>query len=376
MSRTNLHLFWRDRSCLQRFRTGVSLHSHTLHSRESLAFVPRYTAAVPVLGEAIRRQEQRCLERTGKHLDFGRAFWRPPLAAREALDLETRQIEHALGLDAIVSLSDHDDIEAGTMLSILGQPAPISVEWTIPFGPSFFHVGLHNLPPAHAASTMKDLAAVTADPTRESLKAMLARIGEWPETLVVWNHPAWDEARIGSVEHAQLLGQFMERFGEYIHALELNGLRPWSENRQVIRIAESSGHPLVSGGDRHGLEPNANLNLTNASDFAEFAEEIRRDRYSDVLFMPQYREPLRVRMIETMWDIVRDYPEFPSDRRRWSDRVFYQREDGTVSPLSAIWQGEGPWVVRWFLHGLRATKSPQVRNALKLALPDAQEIAL
>jgi hypothetical protein len=376
LKRTNLHLLWRRPSALERFRTGVSLHSHTWYSRENMGFVPRYTAAVPVLAHVIREQGQRYLAHTGRELDFSRAFWRPPLTPREALDLETQQIENKLGIDAIVSLSDHDDIQAGTMLSAIDSQALVSTEWTVPFGESFFHIGIHNLPRSNAASAMADLARITANPTRERIREMLTALNESPETLIVWNHPAWDEARIGAIGHAHLLGQFLERFGDCVHALELNGLRPWSENQQVIHIAERSGHVLVSGGDRHGLEPNANLNLTNAGTFGEFVEEIRRDRQSDVLFMPQYREPLRMRMIETMWDIVRLYGEFPEDRRRWSDRVFYQEDDGSVRPLSAIWKGDGPWPVRWFLHGLRATKHPQVRSALRLALADGQEMVL
>ena len=76
MKRTKLHLLWRDDTQRKRFRTGVSLHSHTLHSEESLAFVPRYTAGLPVVGWAIRQQEKRCLALTGRPLDFSRAFWR------------------------------------------------------------------------------------------------------------------------------------------------------------------------------------------------------------------------------------------------------------------------------------------------------------
>lgn len=141
-------------------------------------------------------------------------------------------------------------------------------------------------------------------------------------------------------------------------------------------MAEQSGHVLISGGDRHGLEPNANLNLTNAGTFAEFVAEIREDRVSDILFMPQYKESLRLRTIETMWDIVRDYPELPAGRRRWSDRVFYKQDNGMVQPLSALWQGDGPWIVKLFLGGLRAIKSRQLRGALRLALGDADEVVL
>lgn len=372
MKGTNLHWLWRTRTALACFRTGVSLHSHTLHSEESLAFIPRYTAGVPVAGRAIWRQAERYKKRTGRHLDFSRAFWRPPLGPREAHDLEAQQLQR-LNLDALVSLSDHDDIQAGSQLAVLEPHQPISVEWTIPFGPSFFHIGVHNLPPESAPQILGELQSFTASPVRERLAELLGWLNEFDNTLVVLNHPMWDEARIGLVEHAQLLGRLLERFGEHIHALELNGLRSWRENQRVMWLAGQSGHVLISGGDRHGTEPNANVNVTNAGSFAEFVSEIRRERMSDVLFLPQYREPLRLRMIDTVWDIVREYPEYPAGRRRWNDRVFYRGEDGVTRPLSAIWKGNEPWPVKWFVGGLRAVKSRQVRTALRVALADPQE---
>jgi len=377
MKRTRLHLLWRDAAARKRFRTGVSLHSHTLHSEESLAFVPRYTAGLPVIGCAIRHQEKRHLALTGRPLDFSRAFWRPPLAPREAYELERRQLEEDLDVEALISLSDHDDIQAGSVLRVLLADLPISVEWTVPFGPSFFHLGVHNLPPRNAPEVMSRLAACTSAVCRQQTAEMLAALHELPETLIVMNHPMWDEARIGAVEHAQLVGRFLERFGEHIHALELNGLRPWKENCRVMWLAEHSGHVLISGGDRHGLEPNSNVNLTNARTFAEFVSEIRNDGISDVAFMPQSREPFRVRMIQTMCDIVRDYPHLPIGRRRWSDRVFYRQPDGTAKPLSAFWNGgDEPWPVKVFVYGVRAARSQQVRSALRMALPDAQEVSV
>lgn len=375
---TNLHLLWRDRKPAQRFRSAVSLHSHTLHSQENLGFVPRYTAAVPLVALAIRQQERRYAALTGRRLDFSKAYWTPPLAPREAYDLEKKQIERNLDLHAVVSLTDHDDIEAGSLLAVVEQasPIPISLEWTVPFGPSFFHIGVHNLPSARARSIMSDLAAYTNLPSRARLGEILTALHEIDETLLVLNHPLWDEAGIGAVEHAQLLGGFLERYGERIHALELNGLRSWKENAAVRWVAQHSGHPLISGGDRHGCEPNAILNLTNSTTFAEFVAEIRRDRMSDVLFMPQYRESLPLRVIETIWDIVRDYPERPIGRKRWSDRVFYQSESGLVQPLSTLWKGDGPWPVRYFLQGLRILKSQQLRGALRLAFAGTQEVCL
>ena len=75
--------------------------------------------------------------------------------------------------------------------------------------------------------------------------------------------------------------------------------------------------PAISGGDRHGLEPNANLNLTTRRSFAEFAAEIRRERLSAVLFMPQYRETLGMRWFETVKDIVRCHPGKRSGPAGW-----------------------------------------------------------
>ena len=45
--RSTIHLAWDAGDALGRFRTGVSLHSHTSHSMETLDFIPRFLAAVP-----------------------------------------------------------------------------------------------------------------------------------------------------------------------------------------------------------------------------------------------------------------------------------------------------------------------------------------
>ncbi len=376
MRRSQFHFAWQDRSVQERFRTGVSLHGHTLHSEESLTFIPRYLDGIPFVSNALRQQAEKYRAATGRALDFSRAFWRPPLTPREAFDLERKQVQRKLGVEALVSLTDHDNIQAGATLRIVEPQTPISVEWTVPFGPAFFHLGVHNLPMQRAASIMDDLAAFTAAPSKRRLAELMAALHEYAEILVVMNHPYWDEAKIGAVEHAHLVGSFLERCGEHVHALELNGMRSWKENQRVLWLAGHTGHAVVSGGDRHGLEPNANLNLTNAQSFTEFAAEVREEGISQILFMPQYREPLKVRMIETMRDVVRDYADLPIGRRRWSDRVFYKQEDGTPKPLSDYWRGYEPWPIRWFLGGLRAMTSQQVRPALRFALADPQEVRL
>ena len=101
-----------------------------------------------VIGRHLRKQKAQYRATKGRELDLKRAWWTPPLSAKQAWDLEKSQIEKNLGMDALVSISDHDNIHAGINLHAMDQmrDCPISVEWTIPFRNTFFHLGVHNLP--------------------------------------------------------------------------------------------------------------------------------------------------------------------------------------------------------------------------------------
>ena len=89
--------------------------------------------------------------------------------------------------------------------------------------------------------------------------------------------------------------------------MKLSGLRPWAENRMVMDLARNLDRILISGGGRHGREPNATINLTTAASFEVFADEVRSG-WSHVLFLPQYREPLRLRILA---DFVRRSTRLP-----------------------------------------------------------------
>ncbi|MDQ1473519.1 MAG: phosphatidylinositol alpha 1,6-mannosyltransferase [Bryobacterales bacterium] len=69
---------------------------------------------------------------------------------------------------------------------------------------------------------------------------------------------------------------------------------------------------------------------------------------SDVLFMPQYQEPLRMRIIENMCDILQDDPNHGMGWVRWSDRVFYLTDTGVVKSLNELWDGGFPGIVNQF----------------------------
>ena len=374
---TPIQFLWRDRGISNEFQAGVSLHSHTMYSEESLAMVPHYTAKVPYLGAAIRRHAQQYHLAKSDHLDFGRAFWTPPLTPRQAHRLEEKQIQNAFSLPGFVSLTDHDDIRAGSHLQLLERfcHAPVSTEWTVPFGPTYFHFGVHNMPAAKATGIMKELKAFTARPEEGKLGALFSMLNVYPDLLLVLNHPLWDEKKIGVSEHAQVLGRLVERHGQSIHALELNGLRSWDENRQVIWLGRQTGLPMVGGGDRHGLEPNAIVNLTHGRSLVEFIHEVRYAGFSHTVFMPQYHEPLKLRVLQTMVDVVRDYPDNFEGRRLWSDRVFFRpSEHAEPVPLGSIWKMGGPAVVRRFIGVMRLIERRSVRSALRIALNDRASV--
>src|SRR5271165_1482874 len=314
--RSEIHFLQTHRSVIRAFRTGISLHSHTECSREELSGLPRHLERMPVVSHFLRRELERYEASTGHPLDFSCAYWRGPLSARSAYDLESKQIEH-LDLPAIVSLTDHDNIDAGLQLQSehIISDVPVSVEWTVPFEHTYCHIGVHNMAPQQARSIMSRMAAFTRNPDAQVLGQFFEDLDADRGVLIVFNHPLWDMAGIGHDLTLATATRFLKMYGSRIHALEINGLRSWPENIGVIKLAQEFNQPVVSGGDRHGLEPNATINLTRAANFAQFAQEIREERTSDIAMLPQYGEPLCLRHLLTAWDAVREHPEL--QRQRW-----------------------------------------------------------
>lgn len=376
MKNSRIYLQW-AKAPVPQFRSAASLHSHTFHSLESLDFIERVTAKTPWLSGAIRKQRREYRKCQGRELDFKQAWWTPPLSPYQAWSLERTQIQEGLGLDAIVSLSDHDNIHAGQQLQVLEETrnCPISIEWTVPFRETFFHLGIHNLPATQATELARAMNTFTASPDEKQIAPMLECLGASPESLIILNHPVWDESHIGEARHMECLKQFLALFGKFIHALELNGLRPGTENRKAAAMADSVQLPVVSGGDRHGREPNACVNLTAATSFAEFAAEVRSGQ-SDVLFLNRYKESLRVRILENIFDILEDDPNHALGWKHWSDRVFYRAESGEVQSLHEIWGGKFPQVVSRFVSLMRVASHHRVRSALRRALNEKEEFAL
>ncbi len=119
------------------------------------------------------------------------------------------------------------------------------------------------------------------------------------------------------------------------------------------------------------------LNLTNTTNFNEFVEEVRVYGMSRVLLMPQYREPLPLRLLASVTDVMRDNAAHTHGWTRWSDRVFFKRR-GEVVQLSSAWQdGEEPLVVRLFVQLSRWVESPGVKAAIRRQMTQvAQEFSV
>jgi hypothetical protein len=374
MNNGNVHFLWQDAAAARNFRTGVCLHGHTLYSQECLDFLPRYAHHVPGISQVMRHYQGP--RRNGQAaIDFARAYWTPPLTPSSALHLERKQIAK-LGLAPLVSLTDHDGIDAGLALQVTSNrsEAPVSVEWTVPYEKSILHFGIHNLPAHCDRAWMAAMAAYTAVPDETRLPEMLRALAAIPEALVVLNHPFWLEEGVQRADHPRALDRLFRECIEWIHAFELNGTRGWKENADTIALARVHARPIISGGDRHACEPSACINLTNAVTFAEFVAEIR-EGHTNLLFMPQYRESMPLRILQASGDILRRYPEYPG-RTQWTDRVFYKGEDGVARPLSVIWQDRAPWMLMRGAGLVELMATTKLRSAIRVLLMNQGEIRL
>jgi hypothetical protein len=221
---------------------------------------------------------------------------------------------------------------------------------------------------------MVELVDFTSNGKLVDLVRLLEVLIDTKDTLIVFNHPCWAESGMDHEQHIELATHFVRKYGRFIHALELNGLRPWAENRDVLRMARELEKPIVSGGDRHALEPNTILDLTNAATFSEFVEQVRSGA-TDVLITDQYREPFALRILQSLEEILQEYESHGRGWQRWSDRVFYQCDDGVVRSLTTLFTNRVPGAVQLFVSGIGLIRNHSVRQTFRFAFP-RQELVL
>ena len=368
-----LTYLWEDRSVTRQFKTGVSLHGHTNRSKESLYFIGEFASRRPLLRLGLAHLDRKAQRKSSIRTDFWKAYWTPPLPPLEAFTVERKQIEEDVGLRSLISLTDHDNIEAPLLLRVVPEARriPVSVEWSLHFENTILHLGVHNLPTAEAAVWLQRMLNYSAQPQPHQLRDLLEAIVSMPQVLMVLNHPLWDLPNIGKVDHRNAVRNFLTIANSALHAFELGGLRGWKENRDVIELAQAYRRPVVAGGDRHGCEPSGLLNLTNAASFSEFAEEVRNG-HSHVLAMPQYNDCTSLRVFHTLLDVIRYYPDHPIGSRNWDERVFHPDAQGMPKPLCSLWK-RPPQFITSILNTLRLGESEPIRRTLQFAFRRGQQ---
>jgi len=80
MAQSKLSCFWRKPDLGADALTGVSLHSHTNRSKESLYFIPQLAQKCPLLHAALEKQ----CKMSAIPVDFARAYWTTPLNPKQA----------------------------------------------------------------------------------------------------------------------------------------------------------------------------------------------------------------------------------------------------------------------------------------------------
>ena len=74
MSQTTISYLWREPEAVRRFTTGVSLHSHTSQSHETLDFIAELSRDWGFLQPIMRWAERRCDRISGIHPDYARSL--------------------------------------------------------------------------------------------------------------------------------------------------------------------------------------------------------------------------------------------------------------------------------------------------------------
>jgi hypothetical protein len=367
-----LTCLWKDRNVIRQFSTAVSLHGHTNRSKESLFFVGEFMAKHPLFRHSLPYLRRRALRTSSITPDLLKAYWTPPLPPLEAFTVERKQIEDNLAMQPMISLTDHDTIQAPLLLRVVPEARriPVSLEWSVPFAGTIFHLGVHNLPTADATAWVARLAAYTAQPNPQELRDLLAAMASIPQVLLAFNHPLWDLPNIGKQEHRRAVRELLAMANPFFHAFELGGLRSWKENYEVIELARAYRRPFIAGGDRHGCEPSALLNLTNATSFSDFVEEVR-EGHSHVLAMPQYADCTALRVYHTVLDVIRYYPDHPIGARHWDERVYHPDLQGVNRPVCMLWDYP-PRFMTNIMRVVRLGDSEPVRRALQFAFNRGQ----
>jgi hypothetical protein len=109
---------------------------------------------------------------------------------------------------------------------------PVSVEWTVPYGASILHLGIHNLPACSEREWLAAMGVYTASPNEARLPEMLRALARIPDALIVLNHPFWlEEGVLAAIMRRP--GTFLPQCLEWIHMRSTQCHAAWRENAAI-----------------------------------------------------------------------------------------------------------------------------------------------
>jgi hypothetical protein len=92
--------------------------------------------------------------------------------------------------------------------------------------------------------------------------------------------------------------------------------------------------------------------------------------------MPEYRDPLLIRVIASTAQTLATYPNYPKEQQHWTDRVMLQLEDGSEKPLSHFWKDRGPLWARAAIWAICQLGSPHFCPALKYVVGKEEQVEI
>ena len=78
MTGSRVSYLWNDQRAAHGFASGVSLHSHTNRSKETLDFIVKLANENHIFKGIIEREENRCRYKHRLQIDYARSYWTPP----------------------------------------------------------------------------------------------------------------------------------------------------------------------------------------------------------------------------------------------------------------------------------------------------------
>jgi len=254
-----------------RFRSLVSMHTHSNHSVEKMR--PLDSVMALWFMAPLRAIVRRAFGLNGvADLKYADLWYNPPYSPEEVLRMETESAR-TLGFDYVqLAITDHDEISGAVELR---QRCPahahriaLSEELSVRYEEHLFHIGISGLREDNVVQTHSAIQQAQREGRLDDMFDILKAA----QCLVVLNHPLipWSK---GDARTCAL--SLLKRYGSVIDAVEFNAMRGQKENASVLELARHVNKPVIGGGDSHLLLASAVVCGSGTDNYADFVREVK-----------------------------------------------------------------------------------------------------